>query len=164
MDTIKTIYANEQQQATLICDACGKTRVFEVATFRGLHKPLKVKCSCGNTFWVNIEGRQFYRKHTNLVGEYRRLNRQVSAEVTKGRISVEDLSRTGIGFRTHDPHTIRVQDTVQVRFVLDDIQKSAVTKSAVVRRVNGYFVGAQFLDFDAFNEVNRTLGFYLMPG
>ena len=36
-------------------------------------------------------------------------------------------------------------------------------KVRVVKWVTNYFVGAEFVDFDAFNEANRTLGCYLMP-
>jgi hypothetical protein len=76
---------------------------------------------------------------------------------------VEDLSRTGLGFRTKLPHNIRTADMLRVRFVLDDAKHSEVNKSAIVKRVTNYFVGAEFVDFDTFNETNRTLGFYLMP-
>jgi hypothetical protein len=50
-----------------------------------------------------------------------------------------------------------------VRFTLDNTKCSEVNKSAIVKRVTDYFVGAEFVDFDTFNETNRTLGFYLMP-
>ena len=78
-------------------------------------------------------------------------------------MTVEDLSRTGLGFRTKTDHNICVQDLIRVSFILDDNKHSEVNKSAVVRRVHDDFVGAEFLDFDGFNEINRTLGCYLMP-
>jgi PilZ domain-containing protein len=81
----------------------------------------------------------------------------------KGTMTVEDLSRTGLRFRTKMSHTIRVADMLRVRFILDDAQRSEVHKSVIVKWVTPYLVGAEFGDFDAFNETNRTLGFYLMP-
>jgi len=81
----------------------------------------------------------------------------------QGTMTVEDLSRTGLRFRTKISHNIRVADMLRVRFVLDDAQRSEVHKSAMVKWVANYCVGAEFGDFDAFNETNRTLGFYLMP-
>jgi hypothetical protein len=75
---------------------------------------------------------------------------------------VEDLSRTGLGFRTKTNHNIRVQDVIAVKFILDDNKHSEINKSAVVKQVNNNFVGAEFLDFDGLHETNRTLGFYLM--
>lgn len=161
-DDIKKIYANEQRQGTVVCEQCGKARVIDVAPLLHLNKPVKVKCGCGHGFTISIEVRQFYRKATQLAGTYVCWGTALYPGTTKGRMLVEDLSRTGIGFRVYGPHTIRVQDTVEVHFVLDDAQHSPITKRAVVRRVQGHLIGAAFLDFDAFNETNRTLGFYLM--
>ena len=76
-------------------------------------------------------------------------------------MTVEDLSRTGLGFRTKTPHNIRVRYVLV--HLLYDAQRSEVHKSAIVKRISDYFVGAEFVDFDAFNETNRILGFYLMP-
>ncbi|MBM3225100.1 MAG: PilZ domain-containing protein, partial [Candidatus Tectomicrobia bacterium] len=160
---MKKLYANEQDKGTLVCDRCGKTRVINLADFKNIGKPLKVKCGCGYIFFVSIEVRKFYRKDTNLTGEYIRISHDITKGLEKGAMTVEDLSRTGIGFRTKAPHNIHVRDMLRVRFILDDARQSEVSKSAVVRRVELFFVGAEFLDFDAFNETNRTLGFYLMP-
>ena len=159
---IKKIYANEDEKGTLVCEKCGKTRVINLSDFKNIGKPLKVKCSCSHFFFVSIEVRKFYRKSTHLSGEYIKVSRDASKGLEKGIMTVEDLSRTGIGFRTKTNHDIRVEDLLRVRFVLDDAKRSEVTQSAVVKRVSNDFVGAEFVDFDMFNETNRTLGFYLM--
>jgi hypothetical protein len=160
---IKKIYANESGQGTLVCDKCGKTKTLDLLAFQNIGKPLKVKCACGHIFFVRIEARKFYRKSTNLTGEYIKMSRDISPCLERGAMVVEDLSRTGLGFRTKKKHTICVQDVIRVRFILDDSQQSDITTSAVVRRVENDFVGAEFLDVDGFHETNRTLGFYLMP-
>ena len=159
---IKKIYANEDEKGTLVCEKCGKTRVINLSDFKHIGKPLKVKCSCSHYFFVSIEARKFYRKSTHLRGEYIKVSRDAAKGLEKGIMTVEDLSRTGIGFRTETKHDIRVEDLLRVRFVLDDAKGSEVNKSAVVKRVSNYFIGAEFIDFDMFNETNRTLGFYLM--
>jgi hypothetical protein len=151
---IKKIYVNDNEKGTLICEKCGKTRVANLSDFKNIGKPLKAKCTCGHFFFVSIEIRKFYRKSTHLSGEYIRISNNATKGLEKGAIIVEDLSRTGLGFRTKTPHNIRVADILRVRFTLD---------SAIVKRVTDYFVGAEFVDFDTFNETNRTLGFYLMP-
>jgi hypothetical protein len=69
----------------------------------------------------------------------------------------------GEGFRTKTQHNLRVKDMIRVQLTLDDAQRSEVHKSAIVKRISHNFVGAEFVDFDAFNETNRLLGFYLMP-
>jgi hypothetical protein len=160
---IKKIYVNENEKGTLICEKCGKTRVVDLSDFKNIGKPLKVKCSCGHFFFVSIEVRKFYRKSTQLSGEYIKLSHDTAKGMERGAMTVEDLSRTGLGFRTKTQHNIRVKDMLLVRFTLDDAQRSEVSKSVIVKRTSHSFVGAEFVDFDAFNETNRLLGFYLMP-
>jgi hypothetical protein len=160
---IKKIYANDHGQGTLVCEKCGKTRVIKLADFANICKLLKVNCKCGYVFFVSIEVRKFYRKSTSLVGEYIKIGNDASKGLEKGIMMVEDLSRTGLGFRTKTTHHICVEDRLRVRFTLDDDKHSEVHKSVVVKRVNNFFVGAEFLDFDVVNNTNRALGFYLMP-
>ena len=159
---IKNIYVDDTEKGTLICEKCGKTRVVNLSDFKNLGKPLKVKCSCGHFFFVRIEVRKFYRKSTHLRGEYIKISHDVAKGLEKGAMTVEDLSRTGLKFRTRMSHNIRVEDMIRVRFILDDPQRSEVNKSATVKWVTDYLVGVEFVDFDTFNEANRTLGFYLM--
>ena len=160
---IKKIHINDHEEGTLICEKCGKTRVVNLSDLKNIGKPLKVKCSCGHFFFVRIEVRKFYRKSTHLRGEYIKISNDATKGLEKGAMTVEDLSRTGLKFRTTISHNIRVEDMLRVRFILDDTQRSEVNKSAIVKWVTNYVVGAEFVDFDAFNEANRTLGFYLMP-
>jgi hypothetical protein len=160
---IKKIYANDNEKGTIICEKCGKTRVVNLSDFKNIGKPLKVKCGCGHFFFVRIEVRKFYRKSTRLRGEYIKISHEAAQGLEKGAMTVEDLSRTGLRFSTKIPHNIRVADMLRVRFILDDAQHSEVNKSATAKWVTNYFVGAEFVDFDTFNEANRTLGFYLMP-
>ena len=160
---VRKIYVNDNEKGTLICEKCGKTRVINFSDFKNIGKPLKVKCGCGHFFFVSIEVRKFYRKSTHLSGEYIKISNDTAKGLEKGAMTVEDLSRTGLGFRTQTPHNIRIKDMIRVRFTLDDVQRSEVHKSAIVKRILQDFVGAEFVDFDAFSEANRTLGFYLMP-
>src|SRR6266487_4154362 len=119
---IKKIYANDDEKGTLICEKCGKTRVVDLSNFKNIGKPLKVKCGCGHFFFVRIEIRKFYRKSTHLSGEYIKISNDATKGLEKGAMTVEDLSRTGLGFRTKTPHNIRMEDMLRVRFILDDAQ------------------------------------------
>lgn len=161
--TVKTVYTNADGQATIVCEHCGRTKSVPAANFREVFKPLKVRCSCGTIFFICLEIRKFYRKKTRLKGEYTKLNAHSSALVEKGPLFVEDLSRTGIGFRTAALHTIQVSEVIVVQFTLDDNNRTEIRKSATVRRVSQYEIGAEFLDFSSYCSENRTLGFYLMP-
>ena len=115
---IKKIYVNDNEKGTLICEKCGKTRVVNLSDFKNIGKPLKVKCSCGHFFFVSIEVRKFYRKSTHLSGEYIKISHDAPKGLEKGAMIVEDLSRTGLGFRTKTHHNIRVEDMLRVRFIL----------------------------------------------
>jgi hypothetical protein len=72
---------------------------------------------------------------------------------------IQDLSFTGIGFRTRHSHNLQVGDLIELRFILDDQRKSEVCKKATVRRTRDKFVGAEFYDGKAYE---KELGFYLM--
>jgi hypothetical protein len=55
---------------------------------------------------------------------------------------------------------LRLGEVIELRFVLDNQVQSEVQKQAIIRRIQGYFIGAQFCDLKAFN---KELGYYLMP-
>src|SRR5215831_14783750 len=137
-----TVYAAQKEHATIVCAQCGTTKAINVADFAALHKPLRVKCSCGYQFALTIEVRTFYRKSVRLVGEY-----------IKGRawerMRVEDISRGGLGFRTEHPHTLKVGERIVVRFRLDDPQRSEVRALVEIRRIEGLRVGAAWVDVGA---------------
>ena len=135
----------------------------QAAIVKDLPQPLKVKCPCGATFGVNIIIRQFYRKKTQLPGVYVKRDTQTGQILEQGRMIVEDISRTGIGLRTLVRHAILVNDVLAVTFTLDDKQQTDIQKSVRVRRIDDYFIGAEFIDHDAYTDTNRMLGFYLMP-
>jgi PilZ domain len=158
-----TIYANLSETVTLVCEQCRRRKALDAAVVKDLPQPLKVRCPCGATFGVNIIIRQFYRKKTRLLGTYVKHDPQTNKILEQGRMTVEDISRTGLGFRTVCGHTILVNDVLSVTFALDDKQKTDIRKSVRVRRSDDRFIGAEFVDHDTYTETNRILGFYLMP-
>ena len=159
---VKRIYAHDNQ-GTLVCEQCGKGKVINIAGIKIIGEPLKIRCGCGHTFFISIEVRKFYRKKTKLPGEYVQMGLPITNKPDKGRMTVEDLSRSGLGFRTERPHTLQVKDTIRVTFHLDDTKHSEVSARAEVKRVDDSFVGAAFLDLEEYSDANRILGFYLMP-
>jgi len=158
---VKKLYSPDNATVTLVCEQCGKTRVINVSAVKS--NPQKVRCSCQHEFFISIEMRKFYRKQTKLAGEYVHIGENASKRPDRGHMIVEDLSRSGLRLRTERPPNLRVNDTIQAKFILDDAKRSEVTKRAVVRRVDGYTVGAEFLDLDAYSASNRALVAYLMP-
>jgi len=159
---VKKLYPRDDAKVTLVCEQCGKTRDINVADVKVVGKPQKVRCGCKHEFFISIEMRKFYRKPTKLPGEYVTIGANTSVRPDRGHMIVEDVSRGGLGFRTERPPNLRAQDMIQVKFHLDDRKRSEVSKRAVVKRVNGYAVGAEFLDLDVHNDANRALVAYLM--
>jgi hypothetical protein len=158
-----TIYANLSENVALVCKQCRRSKTLEAAIVKDLPQPLKVKCPCGATFGVNIIIRQFYRKKTHLPGVYVKRDMQTGNILEQGRMTVEDISWTGIGLRTLSQHTVLVNDVLTVTFTLDDKHQTSIQKSVRARRIDNYFIGAEFIDRSAYTDTNRMLGFYLMP-
>jgi PilZ domain len=158
-----TIYANLSENVILVCEQCHRSKAVQAAVVKDLPQPLKVKCPCGVTFGVNIIIRQFYRKKTRLPGVYIKRNTLTGKILEQGKMIVEDISRTGIGLRISSPHTILINDVLAITFTLDDKQQTDIHKSVRVRRIDNYFIGAEFIDHDAYSDTNRILGFYMMP-
>jgi hypothetical protein len=164
VERVKTIYANAQQPVTLLCAQCGKTTVTQVSAEIPPGKLLHVRCGCGHGFCIYIEVRKHYRTPTHLPGQYVKIGEHISQGLERGRMLVEDLSQTGLRLRTTGTHTCQVEDVIRVNFHLDDPQRLAVNKLAVVKWSNAEVVGAAFLDFEAYNDINRDLTLYLMAG
>jgi hypothetical protein len=150
-----TLAAQEQERATIVCPQCGQTKALTLADVYPRYRLLKVKCLCGSRFVLTIEMRKYARKPVQLAGEYRRGTHRSS-------MVVENLSRGGIGFRTEGPHTLRVREWIGVRFCLDDPLRSEVDVMVVVRRIDGTFVGASFLDGKGYTAANSLLKAYLL--
>jgi hypothetical protein len=166
MDPTKTsrvLYVNYTDTVVLACDACHRSQTVPAASLKGGPQLLKVRCPCGEVFTVTVVIRSSYRKPTWLPGTYATRDAQTGQMQIHGRMIVENLSRTGLGFRPLAPPSVRVNAVVQVTFTLDNPQQTLIQKAAQVRWIEGGFIGAAFLDPDAFTETNRILGFYLRP-
>jgi PilZ domain len=150
-----TLAAQEQKRATIVCPQCGQTKVFTLADVYPRHRLLKVKCPCGSRFVLAIEMRKYARKPVQLAGEYR-------CGTHRASMVVENLSKGGLGFRTEGPHALRVHEWIGVRFRLNDPLRSEVDIMVVVRRINGTFVGASFLDGKGYMAANNLLEAYLL--
>ena len=157
------IYANLIDTVTLACEECHRSKTLPAADVKDLPQPLKVRCPCGALFGATIVIRPFYRKKTQLSGTYAKREAQTGHILEQGRMTVEDISRTGLGLRTVCKHNVCVNDVLLVTFTLDDQQKTAMRKAVRVRHIDDCCIGGEFLDHDAYTDTNRILGFYLMP-
>jgi len=157
------IYTNLTDTVTLACEECKRSKALRASDVKDIPQPLKLRCPCGASFGVHVTVRQFYRKKTALPGSYIKRDLQTGRIVEQGRLSVEDLSRTGMGLRTLCKHSVTVNDVLAVTFTLDDPQRTRIEKHVRVRRVEAWRIGAEFVDSEAYTDANRVLGFYLKP-
>ncbi len=151
----RTAYINDKGEAAVICEKCGGTKVVGVSRIPDTSRPIKARCSCGFVFMVKFEKRGHYRKQVSLYGEYV----GTGPERETGQLNVEDISATGLQFRTQRSNTLKAGDILKVTFMLDDAGKSMISKLVEVKRVNDRMVGAQYCD----PTIEKALAFYLMP-
>jgi hypothetical protein len=83
--------------------------------------------------------RKYSRANVNLDGIY-----FVEASKQKGRMLVTDLSLGGVRIKMNGIRPFHVGDKVVVTFSLDDLKRTAVRASVIVRNINGFFSGVEF--------------------
>ena len=156
MAKVQKIYVNADNNATLLCPHCGTSKTVNVAKLKSRGDPLRIRCTCKETFSVTFEFRKAHRKETNLVGHYRKL----PAREDWHSMKVRNISSTGIGFETYNLHDLDKGDQVRVKFALDDAKRSEIERDVIVRVVKDRYIGGEFRDPNLYDKV---LGFYLMP-
>lgn len=150
---METVYVDDTNQATIICPSCGFTKKIDTTKFRNTQKRVKAKCKCGEVFQVTFEFRKHYRKNVKLPGEY-----IVPGKAEKGEVIIRDLSLGGIRFESLRPHQISTDDTLEVKFKLDNPLRSEIYKLVKVKWVRDRIIGAQYSETKLYE---KDLGFYL---
>jgi hypothetical protein len=152
---VHKVYVNQEGIAVLKCPSCEAVKTTTVDKFKGSKHVLKVKCTCKQTFMVELEFRKAYRKDIKLAGDfYHLVNRSA-----RGRMMVINISKTGIGFQVLGAVKIREGNELQVSFNLDDKHNSLIDKKVVVRLVKNNYIGCEFTEKTSHD---KALGFYLM--
>ena len=150
---MQKVYVDDTNQATIICPKCGLKKNADVTNFKNTHKSLKAKCRCGEVFRVDLEFRKYYRKKVRLHGEY-----FVQGKDEKGEIIIEDISANGIRFASLKPHYIFRNDTVELKFTLDNSMRTEIQKIIKIIWIIDRNVGAQYIDP---KSLEKDLGLYL---
>ena len=138
---MKKVYVDHTDQATIVCPKCELEKNIDVTNFKDTHKRLKAKCRCGEVFRITLEYRKHYRKKVQLSSEY-----FVQGKYEKGEIIIEDISAGGIRFASLKPHYISRNDTVELKFTLDNPMRTEIIKLIKVKWIIDRNVGAQYID------------------
>ena len=153
--TPQCIYPTENGQAVIICPQCMKHTTIDASPYMNSHKILKVGCRCGHKFPVVFNSRNFYRKEVHLAGQYTKLPSDDPELLT-----IDDLSYSGVKFRTRFSHQIQVDDVLTIEFILDNHKSSRIVKTIRVKQVQGRVIGAEFREHQAYST---ELTYYLNP-
>jgi len=147
------VYAAENGQAVIVCARCTEHTPIDARPYLDSHKSLKVRCRCGNKFPIVFNTRNFYRKEVHLPGQYAKSFGDVPDLLT-----IEDMSYTGIKFKTGMSHKIEVDDVLTIEFRLDNRRRTRIVKTARVMHVMGGTIGAEFRERQAYST---ELTYYL---
>jgi len=157
--TYVKLYVNVEDHASITCPKCNDVKVANVKRYHGSRKPLKIQCRCGWIFHGILETRKFYRKYVKFPGSYTKAGSR-----NDGLMVVENLSMSGIGFRTRVQQPIQAGDILTAKFGLDNKPRTEIAKDIVVkiaiRQITGSLIGAEFCDINAFC---KELAGYLRP-
>lgn len=165
------VYITGNNTVQIQCPDCAKSRSVPVSTLK--KHLLKVRCSCGTLFGLELEFRRHFRREMRLDGVFRNLSQEAEEQgadvlvryqgTKKGpgaaNCTITNLSRGGLGFVTKAAHTIRTGQELQLEFALDNTVGTFIVKKALVRVVRDRYIGCQFTDAD---RPDATLGFYLL--
>lgn len=146
-------YVDNAGLTVLRCPNCGTSKTIDTNNKNFAFKRFKAKCKCGASIRGRFEFRKYYRKYVELTGSYR--DRKTGI---KGKIVVENISLSGVGFRCLRKHDFQKGDQLELNFNLDNPAKSAVKLWVEVQRVRDGLVGVKRCDADI---EKPELGFYL---
>ena len=154
---VRKIYYGKKGESSAICPQCGKVSKVDTNEVQ-LNQVVEIKCSCQNTFQVQFEKREYYRKDVKLTGTFETV---FPEDTMKGKLIIEDLSYTGIGCRSVAKHYLEIDDVVSLDFTLDDAHNSQITENGIVRTVRDRYLGIEFQDLSQHSR--KLIGFYLLP-
>ena len=152
-ESILTFYPDAENQIEIKCPECAAKKKLNAIAYKGKFKIYNIKCPCGFNFKCSFEFRRSYRMNVKLAGEYTILNNSKSGEML-----IEDLSLSGVGFVNMSVHLLCVGQQLEVKFRLDDAQRTLVRKKVKITSSNGTDIGAEFVEKAGFE---KALGFYL---
>ena len=100
-----------------------------------------IHCKCDYRFMVTVNFRDNLRKKVILSGKYMPISPEAPTWML---MTVENISRIGIGLRLKEPFQFKAGDMLRVNFNLDNQNQTMIDKKLFVRRVTGDIIGCEF--------------------
>ncbi len=149
------VHVSQDNYISFSCPYCEKAYRVSVAKYKNTRHKIVTRCKCEKRLVIQLNFRRFYRKSVDIVGGFRNLSSGSGQWIS---MNVINLSMTGLRFTAVGAVGINKDDTLRVKFTLDNKSADSIDKEVVVRDVvNGQF-GCEFKNL-AYEE--KELGFYL---
>ena len=150
---MKKVYVDDFNRARITCPKCNFEKKIDTTKFKDAQKKLKGRCRCGEIYEFTIEFRKKHRKNVRLPGQY-----LVQGKGESGEIIVREISMSGFRFESLRPHKIIKNDTLEVKFNLDNPLRTEIRKLAKAIWVKDRIVGAHYVETKLYE---KDLGYYL---
>lgn len=126
------IYIGRNESTILVCPKCQRTMMLDCREYMDAEGKVQIRhsCACGHSNLVFLERRRALRKTARLSGFY--------ASVSGGRhhrMTVENLSRSGIRFEVADAAPPQIGEELMVGFHLEDAARTYIRKKVVIREL-----------------------------
>lgn len=160
---ISKVFIGREKRLSFTCPRCHLSKSVSADRFANIQRAarIKVRCHCGHHYRVDLEKRKYYRKAAKLSGTY------APADDTNhlGRIikpiTVVNISRSGLRFKTLGKPQIGIGDRLWIEFKLDNRERTRIKKKADVKNIDGDFVGVEFVTVSTSDSSDKAIAFYL---
>ena len=155
---MQTVPISNKVKAEFQCSNCQKINAADVSDYIKREKTLRfnINCNCGNGYTAVLERRKYHRKETHLRGTFVKV--VDGKEVSRGFMTVCDLSLAGIRLKVNALHCFSIGDLLEIDFQLDDKQRSTIKKKVVVQNLHFPFIGTKYHSTET---IDQALGLYL---
>lgn len=131
------IYLIPGRQQVVNCLRCGKNIDMPPCLPKN---PVVIYCECGDYVVIARDPRKEFRKRVALPGTC-----EVLAEKRSYPITIENISFSGVCFRSSVIRKLKLNDHVRVTFELPDHRKSVIDRVAVIKYLGNSRAGAQWV-------------------
>jgi hypothetical protein len=151
MNTHVEVFVHKKKKLIITCPNCKLEKEIDVENIQGGDcRFANATCKrCMTTFSVSFNFRKYYRKSASLSGF---LFGSPDAHEPLAAITVTDVSLAGLGF-TADAPTVRENDSLMVRFFLDDPSETEIEKEIIIESVRDGHFGARFAGSKVFDTI-----------
>ena len=139
-----TVPLTRDNDILIECPRCGFQKIVNIAKFfkRSNIGNFDAACKCGYSFNVVLERRQFERRYFDTKGSL--LYERPAGKPESFAITVNDVSRSGVRFKTEKMPPFKAGAGIVVTFEFNDNRKTYFIKEATIRDVTENDVRAEF--------------------